>query len=79
MSKISDEEFERVQNNRTELESIGPELAELLLQKVILEDLIEKLQITFLEKVSKEKQFFVELNKKYGEGLLDMETGEITS
>jgi len=77
MTKISDEELKQVKQNRERVVLVTERLSELFLQKTILDDMIEKLQKEFLNVLEKEQNLIKNLNEKYGEGLLDIETGEI--
>jgi len=77
MTKISDEELKQVKQNRERVVLVTERLSELFLQKTILDDMIEKLQKEFLNSLESEETLSRNLNEKYGEGLLDIETGEI--
>ena len=77
MSKITEEELQKIKEGRKNISSIAEYLRELLLQQTVLDNLVQNTKNTFLNLVSDEESYFAELNKKYGEGLLDIETGEI--
>ena len=77
MSKITDEELQKIKDNREKVSGIAEYLSELVLQHTVLENLVKNTKQEFLDSVSDEEFYFTELNEKYGEGLLDIETGEI--
>ena len=77
MSKITEEELQKIKEGRKNISSIAEYLSELLLQQTVLDNLVKNTKHEFLNLVSKEETFFAELNEKYGEGLLDIETGDI--
>jgi|TARA_R100000005_G_C5002951_1_gene210886 hypothetical protein len=77
MTKLSDDELKQVKDNRETVVLITEKVSEMFLQKTVLDDLIQKLQNEFLISLEKEQNFIKQLNEKYGEGLLDIETGEI--
>ena len=77
MSKITDEELQKIKDNREKVSVIAEQLSELVLQQTVLDNLVKNTKQEFLDSVSEEEIYFTELNKKYGEGLLNIETGEI--
>lgn len=78
MTKINEEELKTVQKNRSKVIEVTEQLTEILLQQVVLNDIVEKTKEEFLKSVSREEEYFSELNKKYDvKGLLNIETGEI--
>ena len=77
MTKLSDDDLKQVKSNRYTVVLITEKVSEMFLQKTVLDDLIQKLQNEFLISLEKEQNFIKQLNEKYGEGLLDIETGEI--
>ncbi len=77
MSKITEEELQNVKGGREKVSIIAEYLSELVLQQTVLDNLVKNTKQEFLDSVSDEEKYFAELNKKYGEGLLNIETGEI--
>jgi hypothetical protein len=77
MTKISDEELQQVKQNRERVLQNSQNLSELTLSQTLLEQQIQEAKTVFLESVEKESNNLENLNKKYGEGLLDIDTGEI--
>ena len=77
MSKITEEELQNVKGGREKVSTIAEYLSELVLQQTVLDNLVKNTKQEFLDSVSEEEIYFTELNKKYGEGLLNIETGEI--
>ena len=77
MSKITEEELQKIKEGRKNISSIAEYLSELLLQQTVLDNLVKNTKQEFLDSVSEEEIYFAELNEKYGEGLLNIETGEI--
>ena len=68
--KLTSEELQIVKNLKQEYTSLAFALGELEIQKVMLLD-------TQKELVAKEKQVAKQLQEKYGEGTIDLETGEV--
>ena len=77
MRKITEEELQKVKDGRDKVSNIAEYLSELVLQQTVLDNLVKNTKQEFLDSVSEEEIYFTELNKKYGEGLLNIETGEI--
>ena len=77
MSKITEEELQKVKDGRDKVSNIAEYLSELVLQQTVLDNLVKNTKQEFLDSVSDEEDYFAELNTKYGEGLLNIETGEI--
>ena len=77
MSKITEEELQKVKDGRDKVSNIAEYLSELVLQQTVLDNLVKNTKQEFLDSVSEEEIYFTELIKKYGEGLLNLETGEI--
>ena len=75
MSKITEEELQKVKDGREKVATIAEYMSELVLQQTVLDNLVKNTKQEFLDSVSEEEIYFTELNKKYG--LLNIETGEI--
>ena len=77
MSKITEEELQKIKDGREQVSVVTEYLSELVLQQTVLDNLVKNTKQEFLNSVSEEESYFAELNKKYGEGLLNIETGDI--
>ena len=77
MSKITEEELQKIKDGREQVTVVAEYLSELVLQQTVLDNLVKNTKQEFLDLFSNEESYFAELNEKYGEGLLDIETGEI--
>ena len=77
MSKITEEELQKIKDGREQVSVVAEYLSELVLQQTVLDNLVKNTKQEFLNSVSEEEKYFAELNEKYGEGLLNIETGEI--
>ena len=77
MNKITEEELQKIKDGRQRVTVIAEYLSELVLQQTVLDNLVQNTKNTFLNLVSDEEEYLTELNEKYGEGLLDIKTGEI--
>ena len=77
MTKISDEELQKVKTNREQVLTNSQQLSDLVLQQTLLEEQIGIVKNQFLAAFNTERNYLESLNDKYGEGLLDIETGEI--
>ena len=77
MTKISDEELQKVKTNREQVLTNSQQLSELVLQQTLLQEQIDNFKQLFIDSVNEETIYLQNLNDRYGEGLLDIETGEI--
>ena len=77
MSQVTEEELQKVKGGRDKVSMLAEYLSELVLQQTVLDNLVKNAKQEFLDSVSDEESYFAELNEKYGEGLLDIKTGEI--
>ena len=68
--KLTSEELQTVKNIKQEYTNLAFALGELEIQKLILLD-------TQRDLIAKEKQLAKQLQEKYGEGTIDLETGEV--
>lgn len=68
--KLTSEELQTVKNIKQEYTNLVFALGELEIQKVMLLD-------TQRDLIAKEKQLAKQLQEKYGEGTIDLETGEV--
>ena len=68
--KLTSEELQTVKNIKQEYTNLAFVLGELEIQKVMLLD-------TQRDLIAKEKQLAKQLQEKYGEGTIDLETGEV--
>jgi hypothetical protein len=77
MTKINDAELQKVKQNRDRVLQSSHNFSEFILSQTLLEQQIREAKVVFLESVDVESEYLQNLNKIYGEGLLDIETGEI--
>lgn len=77
MAKISDDELQKVKQNREKVLENSQQLSELVLQQTLLEEQLKSVKQLFIDSVNKEQLYLQNLNETYGEGLLDINTGEI--
>lgn len=77
MSKISEEELNVVKENRRRVLQNSQLLGDLLVKQVLVKNAVFEAEGEFLKADEIESKYLQELNEKYGEGLLDIETGEI--
>ena len=77
-AKLTPEELKQFQTIREEVyETIGI-LGDLNYRKTLIEFEIEALNVTIKQNAVKEKTLLSEFGKKYGDGSINVETGEIT-
>lgn len=77
MAKLSEQEFETLQQIRKEGVEIASSLGELNYQKISLDLQIEEQKSKIKELKSKEFVFFDSLKQKYGNVTLNIDTGEL--
>jgi hypothetical protein len=84
MAKVTDEELKELQNLRDSLINIISAVGEMTLSKSLLHKEIEKIdndvkneQQKFSDFQEKERVIYEKLQKKYGTGDIDLNTGEI--
>lgn len=78
MAKIKEDQLQKINAIKQDSMEIASVLGELSFQKITIELAIEeqKKNIAVLKK--KEKELFEEIQAEYGNGVLNIETGEIT-
>ena len=83
--KFAEEEMKKVQDVQDTYFSIQKELGRLSITKIRLEQQLDsvfkredELRENFVKAQDEEKDFIESINKKYGEGVLDPETGTFT-
>ena len=74
--KFSDEEINELKEIRDSYEAIAHELGQIQLQQVFLKDRDIEIKENLQELKEKEKNQADKLQKKYGVGTLDIDTGE---
>jgi hypothetical protein len=79
MQKINDQESQQLQELRTNTLELVSTLGELSYQKTILDFQITECQDKIKELKQKEINFFNQLKQSYGNIVLNIETGELTS
>jgi hypothetical protein len=85
MKKVTDAELEQIRNLKSTLMDIVTTAGELSINEFVIESQLKSLkaeievnQGRFTEFQQKERVLFEELQKKYGPGNIDTDTGEIT-
>ena len=79
MQKINDQESQQLQELRTNSLELVSTLGELSYQKIILDFQITECKDKIKELKQKEINFFNQLKQSYGNIVLNIETGELTS
>jgi stress response protein SCP2 len=79
MQKINDQESQQLQELRTNTLELVSTLGELSYQKTILDFQITECKDKIKELKQKEINFFNQLKQSYGNIVLNIETGELTS
>jgi len=79
MQKINDQESQQLKELRTNTLELVSTLGELSYQKTILDFQITECQDKIKELKQKEINFFNQLKQSYGNIVLNIETGELTS
>lgn len=75
--KLTQEELQQILTFRTQFNEILLDIGQYQLRRQILEEEISKLTTKFKEIGDQETAFLNTLNEKYGDGQIDLETGEI--
>ena len=78
LDKISQEEFLVLQDIRKQALEVATTLGEVGYQKLILENKIDEQKIKIKQIKQTETEFFEALTKKYGDVILDIETGKLS-
>ena len=78
MTKITDDELQRLNLLKQDALEVASSLGELSYQKIVLELEIEKQKILIKDIKSRENLLFEELKSKYGSVSINIETGEIS-
>jgi hypothetical protein len=76
--RITEQEFLALEEIRKQALEVATTLGEVGYQKLLLENKIDEQKIIIKQIKEKEKHFFESLNKKYGEVILDIETGNLS-
>jgi hypothetical protein len=76
MGKITDEELSRVNKIKQESIELASILGELAFNKILLEEQIEKQKERVIEVKKEESVLFEDLKIKYGNVMINIETGE---
>lgn len=79
MTKITTEELNKLKQLRQDTNSVINEYNDLNVQLLLLQKEVSTKRNEFYAKVDEQEAYLKELYDKYGEGSLDIETGEITS
>jgi hypothetical protein len=85
MSKLTEDELDQIKTFQKKYSEITIQIGQLELRKKILTDDLQKAQKNIDDTykqyditVDSESKFFQSLNKKYGEGSIDVDTGTFT-
>lgn len=78
MPKIREEQLQKINLLKQDAMEIASILGELNFQKLSIEISIEEQKKNLINLKNKEKQFFEEIQSEYGNGILNLESGEIT-
>jgi K+/H+ antiporter YhaU regulatory subunit KhtT len=77
--KLTPEELQEFQNNRTEANRLAAVLGEIHFQRTLLDLELENLKEAVKANAIKQRNQLKQLGEKYGDGSIDPETGTITS
>tara|TARA_R110000796_G_scaffold82592_1_gene180966 strand:- start:5120 stop:5371 length:252 start_codon:yes stop_codon:yes gene_type:complete len=77
--KFTEEELKQLTDVRDNYESISYEFGQIAIQKVLLQERDEEIKEKLKQLIQKERDQAEALQKKYGVGSLDIETGEFTA
>jgi hypothetical protein len=76
--RITEQEFLALEEIRKQALEVATTLGEVGYQKLLLENKIDEQKLIIKQIKEKEKEFFESLNKKYGDVILDIETGKLS-
>jgi len=76
--KLTPEELQEFQANRSEVNRLAAISGELNYQKTLLELELENLKEAIKSNALKQREQLKQLGEKYGDGVINPETGEIT-
>lgn len=79
MTKVSKGELDRLKRLQEATNQASVRMHDLHIQQVLIEREIQEAKSEFYERIDEQESHLKELYEKYGEGSLDIETGEITS
>ena len=74
--KFTEEELKQITDFRDQTSRITSELGQVQIQKILLNDVQENLQVQYKQLQSQEAELVSVLNEKYGKGTVDISTGE---
>ena len=78
MAKLTDQELQEFQAYRQEASKIAVSLGEIHYQRTFLDLELDKLKAAVQVNASAQQAYLKELGEKYGDGSINVETGEIT-
>jgi coproporphyrinogen III oxidase-like Fe-S oxidoreductase len=78
MAKIKDDQLQRINQIRQDAMEIASILGELNFQKISIDLLIDEQKKNIADLKKRELEFFEEIKTEYGNGTLNLESGEIT-
>jgi hypothetical protein len=76
--RITEQELLALEEIRKQALEVATTLGEVGYQKLLLENKIDEQKLIIKQIKEKEKEFFESLNKKYGDVILDIETGKLS-
>jgi predicted nuclease with TOPRIM domain len=79
ITKLDSQDLERLQNLNNEINTLALSLGQIELEKAMLETQKSNLLNTFSQLQKSQEELAEELSKKYGNGTINLNTGEITS
>lgn len=79
ITKLDSKDLERLQNLNNEINTLALSLGQIELEKAILETQKSNLLNTFSQLQKSQEELAEELSEKYGNGSINLNTGEIIS
>lgn len=79
MTKVTTEELNKVRELRKKTQEAANSLSSLHIDQTLIKRAIETAEQEFFNSVEEQDKYIKNLHTKYGDGSLDIETGEITS
>ena len=78
MANLTDQELQEFRSYRQEATNIAVSLGEIHYQRAFLDFELDKLKAAVQVNASAQQAYLKELGEKYGDGSINVETGEIT-
>lgn len=77
--KVTTEELNSLRRLQQETEGLAQEFSRLSMERALLRKEMEIVESRMFDAIDKQQDYIKSLHEKYGDGSLDIETGEITS